>query len=226
MSLSLRFALRAAIGLPLAATAIFAPAGTLEFWQGWATLGVFALCPIFMLSYFFRHDRQLLERRFQRKEQRAKQRLWAMLWLPLWVGLFLISSFDRRFSWSRTLFGGVPPWVSVLALGVMLVAWLLIFLVFRANTFAAAVIQVEASQKVVSSGPYRFIRHPMYSALGLLSFAVPLALGSYVAVPLAPPLVSLLVFRLLDEERLLRVDLDGYSEYCRRTRCRLVPLVW
>lgn len=101
------------------------------------------------------------------------------------VGLFLLPGFDHRFGWSRTFLGGVPPWLSVLALGLILGSWLLIFQVFRHNTFAAAVIQVETGQKVVSDGPYRIVRHPMYSAIVLIVLSVPLALGSYFALPLA-----------------------------------------
>jgi protein-S-isoprenylcysteine O-methyltransferase Ste14 len=95
----------------------------------------------------------------------------------------------------------------------------------KTNNFASSVIRVEAGQRVISTGPYRLVRHPMYSAIVLLSLATPLALRSYVAVPLFVMLIPLLVLRLLNEEQLLRQNLPGYAEYCLRTRSRLVPFV-
>ena len=219
-------AIRLVIGLPLAVAAIFLPAGSFDYWQGWASLGAFGVGPVILLSYFLRHDPQLLERRQLRKEPRPEQRLWAGLFMPLWLGLFLLPGFDNRFSWSRTFLGGVPPWLSILAQGLILASWLLIFQVFRHNTFAAAVIQVETGQKVVSDGPYRIVRHPMYAAIVLIVLSVPLALGSYFALPLALPLIALMVFRLLNEERVLLAELSGYPEYCQGRHFRLIPFVW
>lgn len=224
MSLRSTLAIRVVIGLPLAVAALFLPAGSFDYWQGWASLGAFGVGPVILFPYFFRHDPQLLERRLLRKERRPEQRLWARLWMPLWLGLFLLPGFDHRFGWSRTFLGGVPPWLSVLAQGLILGSWLLIFQVFRHNTFAAAVIQVETGQKVVSDGPYRIVRHPMYSAIVLIVLSVPLALGSYFALPLA--VIALLVFRLLNEERVLLAELSGYPEYCQCTRFRLIPFAW
>ena len=97
---------------------------------------------------------------------------------------------------------------------------------FRHNTFAASVITVEPGQRVISDGPYRMVRHPMYSAIALIVLSVPLALGSYFALPLAVPLIALLVFRLVNEERVLLAELPGYPEYCQRTRFRLIPFAW
>ena len=226
MSLKSTLALRLVIGLPLAVAAIFLPAGSFDYWQGWASLGAFLAGPAILFSYFFRHDPKLLKRRLLVKEPRPEQRLWARLWTPLWLGLFILPGFDHRFGWSRTLLGGVPPWLSVLAQGLLLVSWLLMFQVFRHNTWAASVIEVEPGQRVVTDGPYRVVRHPMYSAVVLIVLSVPLAFGSYIALPLAVPLIGLLIFRLLNEERFLLAELSGYPEYCRRTRFRLIPLVW
>jgi len=226
MSLASTLFTRVAIGLPVAVAALFLPAGSFKYWQGWATLGAFLIGPVFLFSYFLRHDPQLLKRRRLRREPRPEQRLWVRLWMPLWLSLLLLPVFDHRFGWSRTFLGGVPPWLSILAQLLLLVAWFLIFQVFRHNTFAASVIAVEPGQKVISDGPYRIVRHPMYSAIVLIVLSVPLALGSYFALPLAVPLIALLIFRLVNEERVLLAELPGYPEYCQRTRFRLIPFAW
>jgi protein-S-isoprenylcysteine O-methyltransferase Ste14 len=98
--------------------------------------------------------------------------------------------------------------------------------VMETNTFAASTIRVESQQAVVRDGPYRFVRHPMYTGMGFAALAIPLALGSYVAEPLFALLVPLLIYRLVHEEKTLRRDLRGYPEYCNQTSFRLVPWVW
>jgi len=104
--------------------------------------------------------------------------------------------------------------------------WLLIIWVISVNRFAASVIRVEFEQVVISTGPYRVVRHPMYAAVIVLFLFVPLVLGSYVAVAAFAFLIPLLVLRLLNEEKVLRRKLPGYAEYCLRTRFRLIPFVW
>ena len=108
----------------------------------------------------------------------------------------------------------------------MLGCWLLIIWVITVNRFAAGVIQIEAGQPVVSTGPYRRVRHPMYSVMSVMFLFIPLALGSYFALPAFVFLIPLLVLRLLNEEKVLGRELPGYAEYCQRTRYRLIPFVW
>jgi protein-S-isoprenylcysteine O-methyltransferase Ste14 len=120
----------------------------------------------------------------------------------------------------------VPVWLTAAAVVITAIAWLLVFLVLRFNSFAAATIRVEAGQKVISDGPYRLVRHPMYSGFLLMMLAAPFALGSYVAVVPALLNIPLLLFRLRDEESVLRQELPGYTEYCGHTRFRLIPSVY
>jgi protein-S-isoprenylcysteine O-methyltransferase Ste14 len=180
---------------------------------------------LFMSIYFYRHDRSLLQRRLETKEKENTQRIFRKLWGPLWSGGLILSGFDYRFGWSEKALGRMPPWLIVLGQALVPAAYWLVFQVMKTNSFASSVIQVEAGQRVISTGPYRLVRHPMYSAIVLLLLATPLALGSYVAVPLFVMLIPLLVFRLLNEEKLLRQNLPGYMEYCSRTRFRLVPFL-
>jgi protein-S-isoprenylcysteine O-methyltransferase Ste14 len=226
VNLKSRLALRVVLVLPLLAALMFAPAGSLRFWQGWIFIGIFVVCNAIFVAYFYRRDPRLLERRLQNKEPRREQRLFKMLWVPLWICTLALPGLDYRFGWSVAFLGGVTVWLTVVSDVIILSAWLLVFHVLRFNSFASAIVQVETSQRVIADGPYRVVRHPMYTGFAVLILATPFALGSYVAVVPALLLIPLLVFRLLDEERLLRQELAGYAEYCARTRFRLIPSVF
>lgn len=226
MSLQARLAVRSAIVVPLMVALIFAPAGSFRFWQGWVFIGLFAAFNIFFIGYFVRRDPGLVERRLQMKEHRAEQKRFQAIWLLLWLAVFILPGLDYRFGWSQRLFGGVPQWLSVAAQAAVAGSWILIFVVFRHNTFASTVIQVEAGQKVISTGPYRVVRHPMYSGLLLMMAAIGFAMGSYVTVVPALLKIPLLMYRAVHEERVLRKELPGYIEYCGRSPWRLVPGLW
>jgi protein-S-isoprenylcysteine O-methyltransferase Ste14 len=226
MSLKSRLALRVVLVLPLVGALMFAPAGSFRFWQGWVFVGIFVVFTAVFAAYFYRRDPGLLERRLRNKEPRREQRQFKMLWVPLWVCTLALPGLDYRLGWSVALLGGVPLWLTGVSLAVVLGAWLLVFHVLRFNSFASAIVQVETNQKVVADGPYRVVRHPMYAGFTLLILATPFALGSFVAFLPALLLIPVLVFRLLDEERVLRQQLSGYVEYCEHTRFRLIPSVF
>jgi protein-S-isoprenylcysteine O-methyltransferase Ste14 len=225
MSLKSRLAVRMALVLPLVIALLFAPAGSFRFWQGWVFVGFFVVFNVFFVAYFLRRDPGLIERRLKSKEPRREQKRFKIFWVPLWLATLMLPGLDYRFGWSRA-FGGVPVWLSVAAQAVVACSWVLIFLVFRYNSFASTVVKVEAGQKLISDGPYRLVRHPMYSGLALMMAAVGFALGSYVAVAPALLTIPLLVYRLNDEEQVLRKELPGYGEYCEKTRWRLAPGVY
>ncbi len=206
------------------AVALFVPAGTLRYWQAWAYWLVFLGAVVLVTAYFLRHDPDLIRRRLAAgpsAEQRGTQKIVQAFASILFVALFVVSSLDRRFGWSS-----VPLVVAVLADALVAVGFAIVFLVFRENSHASATIEVSPDQRVISKGPYRHVRHPMYAGALLLLSATPLALGSLVALPLVLPFVAVLVARLLDEERMLSTELAGYREYCRQVRFRLVPHVW
>ncbi len=226
MTLGTKAILKSLMVMSLLAVLLFLPAGSLRFWQGWVFLAVVssgALCPVL---YLLRRDPRLLERRMQSKEKTSEQKLFKILWIPLWVGVVALPGLDYRFGWSRDSLGAVPLWLTLLAQALVLCGYFVVFQVLRANTFASATIQVEAGQRVISDGPYRIVRHPMYSGIVLMVLFAPLALGSYGALPISLLLIPVLVFRLVNEEKMLRQELAGYAEYCRRTRFRLVPFVY
>jgi protein-S-isoprenylcysteine O-methyltransferase Ste14 len=154
-------------------------------------------------------------------EQRPSQKLISALFILGFLGFVVLPAFDHRFGWSP-----VAPVVSVIADAMIVLSFLLFFVVMKSNSYAASTIQVEEGQPVVSTGPYAYVRHPMYSGALLLLAAMPFALGSWWGVLLVVPFFPVLVWRILDEENFLRESLPGYDEYMRIVRCRLVPRVW
>jgi protein-S-isoprenylcysteine O-methyltransferase Ste14 len=201
--------------------ALFLPAGTIRWWQGWCYLAVFAAASLAVTLYLVASDPGLLERRLAlaaHGEPRPIQKLIQLGATLGFFGMFLVGGLDRRFGWSA-----VPGAVVLAADALAALAFILIFFVFRANSFAASTIEIGAGQTVVSTGPYRLVRHPMYSAGVLLIVATPVALGSFWGLILAAALILLIVLRLLDEERLLGAELPGYRDYATRTRYRLIP---
>lgn len=200
--------------------------GTPDFPQGWAFLIVNLVVAVIFCAYFYRHDRELLARRLLRREPFGAQKFIMLLVKIVCVMGWLICAFDHRFGWTRTYLTPVPWWVSAPALIAYAGCSLLFIPVFRANRFAASIIRTETGQTVADHGPYRLVRHPMYAASLAAWVWVPPALGSLAGLAAVPLIALLLACRLLHEEKVLRRDLPGYAEYCRRTLCRLVPGVW
>ncbi|MCC7449454.1 MAG: isoprenylcysteine carboxylmethyltransferase family protein [Anaerolineae bacterium] len=210
--------------LAVLALALFLSAGTLAFWQAWVYLAVFAVCTILITLYLIRYDQRLLASRVQAgpvAETRQSQQVIQSLASLFFVGLFVIPGLDFRYHWST-----VPAAVSLLADGLVALGFVFVFLVFRENSFTSAVIEVAQEQRVVTSGPYSLVRHPMYAGASLLVFFTPLALGSWVAIICAVPLILVIAARLLDEETYLAANLSGYAAYRQQVRYRLVPFVW
>ena len=212
------------ITLVIVLACMFIPAGRLSYWQAWVFAAVFEVSSQALGIYFLMHDRKLVERRMNigpMAERRPAQKLISALFILGFIGCVMLPAFDHRFGWSP-----VAPVVSVIANAMIVLSFLLFFVVMKSNSYAASTIQVEEGQPVVSTGPYAYVRHPMYSGALLLVAMMPLALGSWWSVLLAVPFFPVLVWRILDEETFLRKSLPGYDEYTQRVRYRLVPWVW
>jgi len=203
---------------------LFLPAGTVHWWQAWVYLVIFVGASWLTTVYLERNDPALLERRMRggpTAEKEPQQKV-IMLGASLgFIALLVVPALDRRFGWSV-----VPVWL--VAGGVILAAlgFYLIFRVYRVNTFTAATIQVTPDQHVVSTGPYAIVRHPMYASASLYVIGTPVALGSYWGLLAAVAMLPFLIWRLLDEERLLARSLSGYTEYQKKVPYRLVPRIW
>ena len=204
--------------------ALFVPAGSLDFWQAWVFLAIFFIGELLILVHLVRNDPVLLKRRRQRgwfAEKRIFQQVIMSLVRLFYMAMLLVAGFDHRFDWSH-----VPAWLAMGADVALLLGWLLVLAVFKENSFASAIIEIAVEQKVISTGPYAVVRHPMYSGTFLMNIFMPIALGSWWGTPFAVGLLMMGILRILDEERLLRQSLPGYEEYCRKVRYRLIPRIW
>jgi len=225
LTLQTRLVFRFFAAVFLMSALLFLPAGSLRFWQAWVYVALFLGSSLFRTLYFYRRDSRLLERRLQMKETAIEQRIFKLLWRPLFVCALVVPGLDYRFGWSGTYIGAIPLWLIWLSQALVFWSYFLVFQVLKVNSFASTTVQVETGQRVISTGPYRLVRHPMYSGFIVAVLFTPLALGSYIALPVFALLVPILIFRLVHEEKLLREQLAGYAEYCRHTRFRLVPFV-
>ena len=197
------------------------PAGTMNYWQVYAYFGVILVPMLFVLWYFLKNDPRFLERRARVAEKEKEQKLIQWINLPIFISAFIIPGLDRRFGWSD-----VPVEVIIITDAVILGGYLIIFLVFRQNSYASRIIEINIGQKVITTGLYSLVRHPMYLGVLIMYLPTPLALGSYWGlIPMAFLPVSL-VFRILNEEKVLSENLEGYNEYCLTTKYRLIPHIW
>lgn len=192
------------------------------YWQGWLFWIVFSLCSLVMALYFLQYDPALVERRLSATaEKEESQQLIRTVLSAVLILLLVVPGIDHRLGWSR-----VPGFVVIAADVVVVLGFAIIFMTFKANSHASAIIDVAPDQRVVSTGPYAIVRHPMYLGAALLLLATPFALGSVWAIFWAIIAVGTLVWRLLEEERYLSQHLAGYDDYRRATPYRLVPSIW
>jgi protein-S-isoprenylcysteine O-methyltransferase Ste14 len=206
------------------ALALFLSAGSLYFWQAWVYLAVFAGCTILITNYLAKHDRELLAGRVQAgpvAETQRSQKIIQSLASLFFIGLYIVPGLDFRFGWSN-----MAPVISLIGDGIVALGFYFVFLVFQENSYTRATIAVSSEQKVISTGPYAVVRHPMYAGALLLVIFTPVALGSWIAVPFSIPLILVIMARLLDEEKFLKANLTGYEEYCQKVRYHLLPLIW
>jgi len=226
MSLKAKVIVQCMLTAVVAGAMLFLPAGTWKFWQGWIFLGLLMIPMLAASIYFVEHDPQLVERRLQSKEKVGEQKLIMRFAKLIFIAAFLVPGFDFRFGWSRRTFGAVPVWLMIGSGVIALAGYLMTYWVMGTNSYASRIIQVEKEQRVISIGPYRIVRHPMYLGGVISILFTPLALGSYWALPAFALVIPVIVLRLLNEEKILRQELPGYSEYCQSTRSRLIPLIW
>jgi len=206
------------------AAIVFLSAGTWDYWQGWVFLGVFTGSTSAFTIYLAIYDQPLLERRMKAgpwHEQERSQRIIVSLVIGAFFAFIILPILDYRIGLSR-----VPAWVSMIGDAIIVCSFVAIFWVVKTNSWAASNIRVEPNQKVIDTGPYAYVRHPMYAAAIWLFVGIPLALGSWWTVVLVIPFLPVLLWRLLDEERILARDLPGYTAYMRRVKYRLVPHMW
>jgi protein-S-isoprenylcysteine O-methyltransferase Ste14 len=206
------------------AVLLFVPAWTLRYWQAWVFLAIFFGSGLAITLYLMKNDPQLLERRMRAgpgAEKEASQKIIQVVAATAFFTAIALPAIDHRFAWST-----MPASVAVGGDILVALGLLVIFFVLKENSFTSGVIEVDAGQKVVSTGPYALVRHPMYSGSLIMLLGVPLALGSWWGLLTFIPLTLAIIWRLLDEEKFLAANLPGYLQYQDQVRYRLVPLVW
>jgi protein-S-isoprenylcysteine O-methyltransferase Ste14 len=192
-----------------------------NYWQGWLYWAVLFVPMSLVVLYFLNRDPEFLERRMKYKEKEREQSIIIMVGAAILIAGISVIGLDLHYSWSA-----VPAAASIAADALSLIGYCIIFLAFRENSYAARTIVVEKNQRVISSGPYAIICHPMYLGYLMMMLAMPVALGSWAGVVIFSLYIPLIIARILNEEKVLARDLPGYAEYRRRIRYRLLPGIW
>jgi protein-S-isoprenylcysteine O-methyltransferase Ste14 len=206
------------------AVLLFGIAWTLDWWQAWLFLTVYFTCSIALTLFMYAKDPALLERRMRGgplAEKEPAQRLIMLIASAGFAGSIVVPAFDKRFAWSH-----MPPAVAMAGDVAMALGWLAIYFVFRENTYTSATIEMAADQKVISTGPYAIVRHPMYAGALPMLLGIPVALGSWWGVLAFLVITPALIWRIFDEERFLAKNLAGYAAYKQKVRYRLIPHFW
>jgi protein-S-isoprenylcysteine O-methyltransferase Ste14 len=222
-----KFVLRTTIWLLFLFGVLFAAAGTLDWLGGWIYFGLSVVITVAGGLWLLRRDPDLLEERLGslvQRDQKGWDKIFMLAMLVLWVGWLVLIGLDaKRFHWSH-----VPFSVQMLGLALLVLATYIIGLTFRENSYAAPVIKIqkERGHQVVSTGPYAYVRHPMYAGAVLYIIGIPLLLGSWWGLAASILIIVLIGVRAVLEERTLAEELEGYAQYASRVRYRLVPYLW
>ncbi|MGM9783299.1 MAG: methyltransferase family protein [Paludibacteraceae bacterium] len=208
-------------GLAVMALLLFLPAGSWGYWQAWLFIGLLFVPMTCVATWLLVREPELLAKRLSSKEQEKAQRQVVALSALMFVAGFLLAGFDQRYGWSE-----MPAWVVAIAAVVMVCGYGLYAEVMRENAYLSRTVEVQENQKVISTGLYGIVRHPMYAATLVLYLAMPIVLGSWVAlIPfLAYPFI--IARRIRNEEQVLEEGLTGYCEYEQQVRYRLIPFIW
>jgi protein-S-isoprenylcysteine O-methyltransferase Ste14 len=203
---------------------LFLPAWTLNYWQAWAFWLVFVVCISAISVNFLKKDLNLIASRLKigpAAEQQSSQKLTQSVISVFFILLLLVPSIDHHFQLSS-----VPVYLSMVADGFVVLGLLVIYLVFKANSYTSVLVELNEGQKVISTGPYGVVRHPMYSGALVMLLFMPLALGSFWGLLAFPPILLAIAVRLTEEEKFLTQQLPGYQEYCQKVKYHLIPYIW
>jgi protein-S-isoprenylcysteine O-methyltransferase Ste14 len=203
---------------------LFLPAWTLNYWQAWVFIVVFMTSVNAIGLYLALKDPALLERRKKfgpTQEQSPAQKIAIAIGVLALLSVFVFSALAHRFGWSP-----VPAYGSLAGDALVALGLFINLLVFKENTYGGSTIETVADQKVISTGPYALVRHPMYAGALLMITGIPLALDAWWGLAIIAAAAPTLIWRIIDEEKLLKKDLPGYVEYAQRVRYHLVPYLW
>ena len=209
------------LGIVIVGLLIFLPAGSLHYWQGWLLMGILFI-PMFVAGLVMMvKNPELLQKRLNAKEQEKEQKTVVALSGVLFVAAFVVAGLNWRFQWLM-----LPDWGVWVAAAIFLLCYALYAEVLRENTYLSRTIEVQEHQKVVDTGLYGLVRHPMYMATTILFLMMPLVLASPISFGIMLLYIPLIVKRILNEEAVLEQGLEGYSEYKQRVKYRILPFIW
>lgn len=209
------------MGLLLVGILIFLPAGTFAFWQAWLLIGILFLPMLFAGLVMMKKSPELLRKRLNAKEEQDEQKSVILLSGLMFLAAFIIAGLNCRFGWIV-----LPAWVSYAAAAVFLLAYAMYAEVLRENAYLSRTIEVQENQKVIDTGLYGIVRHPMYMTTVLLFLSMPLVLGSILSFVIMLLYIPTIAKRIRNEEQVLEDGLDGYTEYKKRVRYKVIPFVW
>ena len=221
MKLFIKALTKFVIGLLLVGALLFAPAGTFGYPGGWLFIGLLFIPMIFLGIVLFIKAPALLEKRLDAKEDENTQKGVVLLSGVLFIGGFVVAGLDFRFGWSH-----VPMPVVIVAAVILLVSYALYAEVMRENAYLSRTVEVQENQKVIDTGLYGIVRHPMYAVTVWLFLSIPVVLGSWWSLLCFVHYVEVIVVRIRNEEKVLEAGLEGYSEYKKRVKYRLLPFIW
>ncbi|HHT67247.1 MAG TPA: isoprenylcysteine carboxylmethyltransferase family protein [Erysipelotrichaceae bacterium] len=211
------------MGLVIVGALLFLSAGTFNYMNGWLFIGLLFI-PMFILGIFLLiKNPALLEKRLNAKEEQKTQKVVVAISGLLFIIEFIIAGLDFRFKWSYSY---VPLWVVIIASVVFLITYALYVEVMRENVYLSRKVEVQENQKVIDTGLYGIVRHPMYAVTLWMFFMIPIILGSWWALISFSPYIVLLIIRIINEEKILEKDLDGYIEYKKRVKYKIIPFIW
>ena len=208
-------------GIILMGLVLFLPAGTWKYSNAWLFLGLLFIPMLILGVILFFKAPELLEKRLQSKEKESTQKGVVAVSGLMFIGSFVLAGLDFRFGWTN-----VPAWVAVLASVILLASYGMYGEVMRENAYLSRTVEVQENQKVIDTGLYGVIRHPMYTATIFLFLAMPLVLGSWIAFAVMLLYPVAIIARIGNEEKVLEEGLQGYTEYKKKVKYRLVPFVW
>ena len=200
---------------------IFLPAGSIKFRNGWLFIGLLFTAMFIVLTWLLVKDPELLAKRLRTKEKEKPQKAYVILSMIVFLITFITPGLDYRFHWSV-----VPVPVVIISTVIMMAGYVIFFAVMRQNSYASRVIEIQEGQKLIDTGLYSLVRHPMYLGASILYLSAPLLLGSWYAFITASFIPILLTIRIMNEEKVLVNGLKGYPEYMKKVKHRLIPLIW
>ncbi len=219
--LLLNGALKLILGLLMIGILLFIPAGTIYFWNAWLLMGLLFVPMLLVGVILFIKAPALLAKRLNSKEKEDEQKQvigWSLL---IFIGGFVIAGLDFRFGWAR-----FADWIVIVASVIFVVAYGLYAEVMRENAYLSRTVEIQENQKVIDTGLYGIVRHPMYMATTLLFWSMPVVLGSVCAFVVFLPFPLVLVKRIKNEEEVLEKGLEGYIEYKQKVKYRMIPFIW